>query len=228
MFGIAGPSLSLLNAIHELDYPMIQLTVLVITAIFIVANLAADLGMALAGELVDNHATQLGQAAHVRVGGRRAAVEAGDGRLPDVSRNVGTGAEVDDVQAFRPQLANPCRQRDRRRQDAVPQAPCESHRSDWPGRDAEGVVPDSTHAPGRAATGLCEGEVRMSSALRSLSVRRRIATTRIRPTAEAKPAYHRAIARRAVAQRTPCNPLAHDPTGSTVVDPGEGTRFHER
>lgn len=43
VFGIAGLSLALLNAIHELDYPMIQLTVLVITVIFIVANLAADL-----------------------------------------------------------------------------------------------------------------------------------------------------------------------------------------
>lgn len=43
VFGIAGLSLALLNAIHELDYPMIQLSVLVITAIFILANLAADL-----------------------------------------------------------------------------------------------------------------------------------------------------------------------------------------
>ena len=43
VFGIAGLSLSLLNAINELDYPMIQLTVLVITTIFIAANLAADL-----------------------------------------------------------------------------------------------------------------------------------------------------------------------------------------
>jgi peptide/nickel transport system permease protein len=43
VFGIAGLSLALLNAIHELDYPMIQVTVLVITSIFILANLAADL-----------------------------------------------------------------------------------------------------------------------------------------------------------------------------------------
>lgn len=43
VFGIAGLSLALLNAIHELDYPMIQLAVIVITAIFILANLAADL-----------------------------------------------------------------------------------------------------------------------------------------------------------------------------------------
>ena len=43
VFGIAGLSRSLLNAINELDYPMIQLTVLVITSIFIIANLGADI-----------------------------------------------------------------------------------------------------------------------------------------------------------------------------------------
>jgi peptide/nickel transport system permease protein len=42
VFGIAGLSLSLLNAINELDYPMIQLNVLIVTIIFILANLSAD------------------------------------------------------------------------------------------------------------------------------------------------------------------------------------------
>ncbi len=42
VFGIAGLSLSLLNAINELDYPMIQLNVIVVTVIFILANLSAD------------------------------------------------------------------------------------------------------------------------------------------------------------------------------------------
>lgn len=43
VFSIPGMSRSLLNAIRERDYPMIQMVVLVVTAVFIVANLAADI-----------------------------------------------------------------------------------------------------------------------------------------------------------------------------------------
>jgi peptide/nickel transport system permease protein len=43
VFNIAGLSRALLSAIHLRDYPMIQIVVLVITGVFIAANLAADL-----------------------------------------------------------------------------------------------------------------------------------------------------------------------------------------
>lgn len=43
VFNIPGLSRALLTAITQRDYPMIQATVLVITAMFIVANVAADL-----------------------------------------------------------------------------------------------------------------------------------------------------------------------------------------
>lgn len=43
VFSIPGMSRSLLNAIRERDYPMIQVIVLVVTAVFILANLAADI-----------------------------------------------------------------------------------------------------------------------------------------------------------------------------------------
>ncbi len=43
VFSIPGMSRSLLNAIRERDYPMIQMIVLLVTAIFILANLAADI-----------------------------------------------------------------------------------------------------------------------------------------------------------------------------------------
>ncbi len=42
VFSIPGMSRALLNAIQERDYPTIQMVVLVITAVFITANLAAD------------------------------------------------------------------------------------------------------------------------------------------------------------------------------------------
>ena len=43
VFSIPGMSRSLLNAIRERDYPMIQIVVLVVTAVFIVSNLVADI-----------------------------------------------------------------------------------------------------------------------------------------------------------------------------------------
>jgi len=43
VFSIPGMSRSLLNAIRERDYPMIQMIVLLVTAVFILANLAADI-----------------------------------------------------------------------------------------------------------------------------------------------------------------------------------------
>lgn len=43
VFSIPGMSRSLLNAIRERDYPMIQMIVLLVTAVFIFANLAADI-----------------------------------------------------------------------------------------------------------------------------------------------------------------------------------------
>ncbi len=43
VFSIPGMSRSLLNAIRERDYPMIQIVVLVVTTVFIVSNLAADI-----------------------------------------------------------------------------------------------------------------------------------------------------------------------------------------
>lgn len=43
VFNIAGLSRALLTAITQRDYPMIQATVLVVTAMFILSNLAADL-----------------------------------------------------------------------------------------------------------------------------------------------------------------------------------------
>ena len=43
VFAIPGLSRTLLDAINQRDYPMIQMTVLVVTAVFILANLVADL-----------------------------------------------------------------------------------------------------------------------------------------------------------------------------------------
>ena len=43
VFAIPGLSRTLLDAINQRDYPMIQMTVLVVTAVFILANLIADL-----------------------------------------------------------------------------------------------------------------------------------------------------------------------------------------